>query len=960
MLVVRVLTLLICFTTTLLAQQQWVDGVVVVQLRAGSAAELAWKAQGRRGEIAQLTTTIGSHTSTGYISNATLASVQRARRSQRKTDDDMQATADVAVGRFVRIGLPPGTSIEKCLAALRSHPDVVTVERLPVYTVVGMPNDTLAPRQYHLALVQAFQAWDELPADSTVVIGIVDTGIERTHDDLRDVMYTNPGETGTDAKGRDKRSNGIDDDGNGFVDDFQGWDFVSGSDTANGDNDPSPGNPHGTHVGGTAGASINNIVGGAGVAAHVRLMPVKIGADDQFSRTVSNTADGILYAASNNAAVINCSFGASSQTFADVSVINEATSLGALIICAAGNDGVDQAFYPAAYPACLSVAATDANDRLTSFSNIHRTIDVAAPGKAILATYPNNSYESLDGTSMASPIVTATAAMVRLTHPTFTPEQVHATIKASATNVDTLNLAFVGRMGTGRVNAFEAARSVPRSWASISSVEFTDSDGDGLYEPGEDIHAHITIKNILQPLRAPVLHVSSATFDVALIIAPDSITLPAFATGEERAVQQDIIISLPLNTPQNSTIELLCTMVDSTTTVLREIIGFNANPTYRTIAENDISVTVNSSGNFAFNDYPNNDQGTGFSFRDQDGLLFESGLMIGTSSSNVSNVVRGFDPHVKDTSFHTINVINIRRDSVPSGLRAVTMYSDSSDVAPSGVVVHQQVFQSNDDSVRNVITTCYDITNVTSTTIGNAYAALFFDWDIGRSGAYNQVQWDYPTGAGMQANVAENGLPIVGVSMVSPYITNFYAIDNPGHSDVNVGIYDDFVRSEKWYMMTNGINRTKSSVTDASMVIGGGPFSIAPGETTQICFVIGAGATYDELASGLTAGRARAQSMGLNAIPYQRIADQDQIIHVANGPTLQPGPTTVKYSIHRTAMVTLDLVDLFGRSVATYRESLDPAGIYEFEISIPNVAAGNYFLRLHGSNITVSLLSIVR
>ncbi len=960
MMLTRCLLLCILLASLAHAQPAWEPNTIVVKFRADASVYRDWTSQGRTGALAALRPLLGDHASRGYVSDATLVSVRRAHALRDRSDVSMQSIHAPDVARIATLTLPSTTDITKAIAALSSRTDVEYVERLPIRKLVGVPNDTLAARQYHLALVNSYAAWDLLPVNKTIVLGIVDTGIDRLHPDLVGSMYTNPGETAADDKGNDKSKNGIDDDANGFVDDALGWDFVSSSDPSKGDNDPSPGNPHGTHVGGTAGATINNVIGGAGVAANVKLMAVKIGDDSQFSRTVSNTGDGILYAASNGASVINCSFGSSSRTFADVDVINEATSLGALIVCAAGNDGLDQAFYPAAYPACLSVAATDSTDHLTSFSNINGTVDVASPGKNILATFPNNMYETLDGTSMASPIVAAIAAMVRLTHPSYTPEQTHATIKASATPIDALNIAFIGRMGTGRVNAYEAAGSTKRSWSTIVQTTIVDADGDGLYEPGETLRIKLRLRNILEPLRAPLLRLKSAVFDFTPTIETDSLALGSFASGEERDADRDFVVTLPLNTPQNAIVDLLCTMHDSTTLVLREIVSFTANPTYRTITENDIHVTVNSTGNLGYNDYPTNEQGDGFSYLTATDLLFESSLLVGISPTQLSNGARGNDSHAKDTSFHPVDVINVRRDSVLSGIRAVSRYSDSYEPEPCGVSVHQTVYQSNDDSVRNVITTCYDITNRTNAALPNVYAALFFDWDIGPSGANNQVQWDYPTGAGMQANVAADGFPIIGVSMISPYINNFYAIDNPGNSDVNIGIYDEFARSEKWFMMSNGINRTRSSVTDASMLIGGGPFTLGPGETSQICFVIGASTTYDGLARGLAAGRARAIETGLNAVPYVQLSDVDKILYVTDGPVLAPGTVALRYSIHRTTPVIIDLIDLFGNTITTYHSLVDPAGIHEISITIPDVASGNYFIRLQATTASLFPIAILQ
>lgn len=933
---------------------------VVVRLRAGSPTATAWMDAGRKGPLGPLTSIIGDHSSEGYVSDATLKAYQWAldKRPQAiVTSNPGHTVARIAVIHY-SVLLDPLTLARK----LAAHPDVDYAEPLPIRRIDGMPNDPLAADQYHLGKIGAFDAWDMLPEGASALIGIVDTGVDTTHQDLGANVWKNAGEMGRDNNGFDKRSNGIDDDNNGFVDDWMGWDFL-GADGQSPDNSPLPGNPHGTHVGGICAAIVDNHIGVAGVARNVRILAVKVGRDDVNSRTVGRTGDGILYAASMGASVINCSFGSSAQSFADIDVINAATGLGALIVAAAGNDGDDLAFYPAAYPNVLSVAATNTSDRKAFFSNFHATVDVSAPGQGILSTVLNQGYEAYDGTSMASPVVAAVAAMLRMVRPNFTPEEVLAVIKATTDDIDALNPLSIGRIGTGRVNAPRALQSSTARWASLTSTTFIEETPDDVFAPGEEITLRLTIKNILDPLTNATLTTLVIPSDVAPLVTSGPISVGPMQRGEERTLSEMVHLTLPDDTPMNGTLRLLVVLTDADgRTVMRELITATVNPSYRNLTENDIKTTVNSMGNIGFNDYPNNEQGIGLSYIDDRSLLFESGLLVGTSPTNLSNVVRGAATSFKDTSFHATRVVSIMRDSVPDGIRAVTGYDDRYDNYATGVSVSQHVYQSPADSIRNVITTVYDVTNRTDTVQSDVYLSLFFDWDIGTAGLENGCAWDFDNGIGLVQHANRPDLPSVGVSMISPNTVNFYAIDNDGNSTFNPGIYDNFIRAKKWLMMTSGIGRSNSLVTDVSMMIGAGPFALSPGQTHQVVFVIGVGSTYDDVVKGIRAARNRAVNMGLNATTFVRTPRADRIVHVENGPTLSPGTTQIIFELQSRTPVTIDIVDALGREIRTvYDQPSVQPGVHNESITIPDGASGNYFIRMRTfRGTTVSLYSLIR
>lgn len=915
---------------------------VVIAWKTDSPSHRAWGEQGRHGEVASVVGLLGHHTSRGYISDATLMCVDAAyaRRSQLRVRPTPTSIARIAVITYTR-------DIDPRLAArkLSTHPDVEYAEPLAIQHLVDTPNDPDINRQYHHELIKSFQAWPLIPADSLIVVGVIDTGIDTAHVDLGANTWRNPGEMGTDANGADRRSNGIDDDGNGFVDDFFGWDFI-GADGATPDNSPIPGNSHGTHVGGIIAEVANNAIGGAGVATQVRVMPIKIGRDDPQSTTVANSADGILYAASMGASVINCSFGSGSSSSADREVIQQAADLGALVVAAAGNDGSSMPFYPAAYPEVLSVAATDPNDKLAYFTNTHSSVDVCAPGVAIYSTIPGNEYDFFDGTSMASPVTAAVAALVRLRFPTYTPSQVHAAVKVGCDNIDSANAVFVGQFGVGRVNALRSVSQTKPRWATVTNWTVVDRDGDGFLRPRDKCDVSITVSNELSELTQCAVTIVPAPATFAPVLLKDSATVGTVRSGESRSLTDAFTIEIPEDATYDGELRLLVLMYDADTIVSRQLITTTVNTTYRTLTANNLSTTVNSIGNIGFNDYPSNEQGVGLTYKGSANTLFEGALMIGTQPRDLPNVARGAITDVKDVLFEIQRVADLRTDSTPSGQRVTTACTDEIDPYPVGVDVVKNVYALTADSVRDALLLTLDVRSRVDTTIKDIYLSYFFDFDIGPMGANNGCAYDARTGIGLFQNAKDPTLPSIGVSMISPLPTNFFAIDNEG-GPASPSIYDNFLRAEKWLMMSSGIRRSSSRITDISAVIGAGPFTLQPGQTQQVCFVISGGATYDAVASSTLAARRAAQGMGFNATEYTVLPTQDQILYIENMPVVPPGPTTLIFTVASPTPVLVDIVDVVGRPVATVLDELNvPTGTHTRTVDIPTIAGGTYFVRL--------------
>ncbi|HKR97695.1 MAG TPA: S8 family peptidase, partial [Candidatus Angelobacter sp.] len=312
------------------------------------------------------------------------------------------------------------------LQRLKADPEVEFAEPEHTFTTKQIPNDPFLsssgtwgqPYQdlWGMFAVNAPAAWDTAQGDG-VVVAVIDTGVDYNHPDLVDNIWTNPNEIA---------GNFVDDDGNGFVDDFHGWNFFNNT------NDPLDDNGHGTHVAGTIAAEGNNGIGVIGVAWHAKIMPLK-GFDADGTGFDFTLAPAIMYAANNGADVINASWDSidnlavfgNSQTIEEA--IQYAASLGVVFVASAGNSSQDaNNFFPANSPEAITVASSDPFGNFSFFSNFGSKIDVTAPGEDILSTQAANTffgnpvidgYVRMTGTSMAAAHVSGVVALILSQNP---------------------------------------------------------------------------------------------------------------------------------------------------------------------------------------------------------------------------------------------------------------------------------------------------------------------------------------------------------------------------------------------------------------------------------------------------------------------------------------------------------------------------------------------------------------
>ncbi|MFN3840061.1 MAG: S8 family serine peptidase, partial [Cyclobacteriaceae bacterium] len=479
---ISLLSIFLSLALTAMAQSQspYRPGVIHVKFKKDSYQQLTVSPGGRKSGISEVD---------AVFESIDVKSVKRIFREAGKFEKAHRAFGlhlwyEIEVSRE----LPAGMVVHQLKGV--NHFDIVEPAReyrltepllekpFPVqHILTEPPNDPRFPEQWHYrntgqtggtpgADISLIQAWALETGNPSVVVAVIDGGIDYLHPDITQSMWINTGEI---------PNNGIDDDQNGYVDDIYGYGFGDGTGTI------FP-NFHGTHVGGTIAAVTNNGIGVAGIAGGsgsgdgVRLM--SLAGFGNFG--TGGFEDAMVYAADNGAVISQNSWGGGgfaieaainyfiARAGLDNSDANFSQNIqigpmaGGIVIFAAGNSNTDNPSvgYPASYPPVMAVASTDHNDQRSGFSNFGPWIDIAAPGSDVLSTYPTHlgSYALLSGTSMACPHVSGVAALIisKFGGTGFVPSMVWDRLQISADNIDSKNPDYVNKLGSGRLNAHHA------------------------------------------------------------------------------------------------------------------------------------------------------------------------------------------------------------------------------------------------------------------------------------------------------------------------------------------------------------------------------------------------------------------------------------------------------------------------------------------------------------------------
>lgn len=814
--------------------------------------------------------------------------------------------------------------IEKAINSLLASNALAYAEPHFVPVTTYTPNDPQATvsGQYHLNKINAYNGWNTSKGDTTIIIGITDTGIEYTHSDLGNIKYNYADPI-----------NSIDDDLDGFVDNFRGWDCGMN------DNDATwQGNSHGVHVCGIAGATTDNANGVAGVGFKCKLLPVKIA---DASGALVAAYDGIKYAADHGCKVINCSWGGPGGGSFGQDVCTYATiNKDALVVAAAGNTGLDELFYPAAYDNVMAVVNTQASDIINTTSTYGYFADVSAPGTNINATWPTNSYITQTGTSMASPVTAGVVAIVRSFFPSYSALQACERVKTTTDNNYSLpinsSIARKDKIGTGRVNLGRALTD-PLSPSVIYSQLMFDDKNDDIFNLGDTLRIGGLFTNYLAPTSACTA--TLATLNAGVSNLTNTYNIGAIAmmgtlSNTSTPFSFKIVSTFTPNTPINYTL----TVKDGTYTA-RQYFTVLANVDYINITVNDVLTTATSKGrDFYSQDAQLN--GIGFLYKGAN-LIYDGGLMIGVDTNRVSDCVRGTTAS-NDAEFKINTNISEVKIAPLSNFDTYAKYSDSTSATILGLMIDQRTWAWTSTPDKKYVIWEYVIKNNSTTTYTSMYAGICADWDIdATSFANNKAAYDATNKMGYSWCTNPGG-KFAGIKLLtSSAPPNFYGLDNVtgggGGYDVSAG----FSTANKYKTMSqNRLAAGSVSVTgnDVLNVMSSGPYTIAPGQSVKVAFALIAGDSLLDLQNSAAAAQ----------IKYNGIATGvKENATVENTVLVYPNPATDKINVSVKNNYENDVIvyDINGKVI--YQNRITNSTI----INTEKWSRGVYFVKVSNEDV---------
>lgn len=708
--------------------------------------------------------------------------------------------------------------MEKVLSNLNKLDCVVYAEPAYVGELLSIPNDTeyANGNLWHLNTCKVLDAWDIEEGDSTVVVAIVDGGIDVIHKDLINKIAYNVSDP----------INGLDDDGDGYVDNYRGWDF------ADSDNNPSSASTeHGTYVAGIASAEVNNEFGTAGVGGKCKFLPIKV--CPNTSADVVGGYEGIIYAANQGCKVINCSWGDEVGSQFGQDIIDYATyNCDALVVASAGNSANSNLLYPASYTTVLSVGGTVAGDyiwynKVGSGSQYNHFIDICAPAKGFYSVANNDKVIAMSGggTSFAAPIVSGAAAIVRSKFPEYTALQTAELLSVSADDLYEINSEemYRDKLGHGRLNLYNALTNNVLPSVRIVDVSVENHSNHTHIYSGDTIDLKVTFKNYLHDVENVLI---SAICDLSVVsVISSDVVFESMKSGEEKTATFSFKVAMTL--PNDIATNFKFTYSGAHKYSSYEYYPISLNPNYYDFTFGNISSTVTRDGSLAV--YSINAKQNGFRYKNNSNCIYQAGLVLAENQNTI------YSRSYKNNGF----VANQPATIVESDSCDLEIYSDF--YAPN-IQIKQflRMFEDVDATIYE-----YYLENQRDSVLYDLKFGAFIDWDILTS-SYNKT-WFVDS---LQLSVAQSVDP-------RSYYVGWLSLDyNP------VGVYafevandviyynDDFNNNELWYALNNSkTSAGMSTITGKEIACFNycSIDSIAPADSALVRFALIAADTKEEL-----------------------------------------------------------------------------------------------------------------
>ncbi len=854
-------------------------------------------------------------------------------------------------------------SLEKAINILLSTGLFEFAEPRYQYAVDAfVPNDAgISNQQSYLTAIKAYVtsgfggAWDTSdpligPAgagDTNVVVGIVDSGSDPNHPDLVNQLKHNYADP----------IGGGDNDGDGYTDNFNGWD-LAGSDYNNivGDNNTDvtgSNNNHGSHVSGCASAQVDNSIGAAGTGRDCKFLPVKCAADNDTrsngSGYIITGYEGITYAADHGAKVINCSWGGAGGGSYGQTIINYASiNKNSIVVAAAGNNGADQAFFPAAYNYVLNVAATSStNNWLTkaSFSNYNFAVDISAPGNNIYNTVWNNTYTSMSGTSMASPVCAGGVALVLAKFPTYTGLQAGQRIMVTSDAINAANPSYQNKLGAGRINLYKALTN-PASPSVVFTNQLVSDHNDLAFAQGDTLFISGDFINYLSPTSSAATATISVYSGGTLVslVGSNSFPLGVIATNSSVNNNASPYRYRITTATQNASVTFRVTIVDGTYSQ-SYFVPVLLNPDYVNVAVNDVATTITSKGKIGWN-ADGASTGLGFTYMGSQ-LLYEGGLMIGSSSTKVSDCVRGTTAGTSDADFANL-VVAQKTGPTVSDFDVYTRFNDASASPVQNITTRQKAYAWTSAGSRKFVICEYVLVNTGSTAFTNGYAGIFADWDIDDATyAQNKSDYDFTRKMGYSWYTNTGG-KFAGIKLLTTTANaNFYGIDNAGTGRGGVNITSAYSTASKYTTLSTFRQKAGDSTwtgylgNDVCNVMSTGSFSIAAGDSIKIAFALIAGDDLADLQESADTAQVRWDGIGTTGISSHS-ALQNFVVY----PNPAADAINFVFGSNQLDNFTISLFNVIGEEVKATRVNAPGAGFHNATLDVSDLAPGTYIYKV--------------
>lgn len=742
--------------------------------------------------------------------------------------------------------------IKSIIRSIENLGNVIYAEPVYLDYPLQIPNDPSANptsgNQYYLTNINAYNAWDVSTSDTTITVGIIDTGYNPDHEDLQNIQYNNADPI-----------NGIDDDGNGFIDDFMGWDF------ADSDNEPiADQDDHGSHVAGISSAETGNAIGIAGVGFNARYVPVKI---FQSSNGFSNNAyESIIYAADQGYDVINLSWG-SINTFLQhrQDIINYAAlEKDVVIVAAAGNTPDNLNFYPASYDNVLSVAASDQTDNKTSFSTYSYHVDLVAPGIDIYST-KDGSYGTDFGTSFASPMVAGAAALLRSHFPDWSAIQIMEQLRVTSDNVYDVgdNSNYDSLLGKGRLNIHSALTDSTSKSVRLSSLDINNGVGSYAYF-GDSISILSGFTSYLSDISGLSVSISCNSEYVSFV--NDHVEISNLDSLSEM-VLSDIQFVLDENTPNNERLIFKIEYIADSTYSDFEFFELNTSPENIDFGEGNSQITVLPSGSLGYDDN-DVDDGVGFSFNGER-ILDKIGLIAGLNGDSlVDNSIIAYSLTARSFDFETQEKVKFYKHPTADLHIEGTFNDNESNGSILGLKFEQKFYGWNDGEGANNIIVEYRITNTSEVDYDSLYFGILSDWDIEDS-VTNAADWNFDQNLGFTTN--SDSSKFAGVALLT----------YQSHYHKNIDITDDageFLDDNAKFDLISSKDSSTIFNANISQINSGLIQSLQSNQSEKIAFVISAATSYSALLDQIE--QAKLDYQEIESAP--RVSDYDNVCELTN------------------------------------------------------------------------------